>query len=166
MNVQIEVSQNTIRIILPFDASPNIIVKNESKIPLQSEQQIITKKKPIYPITSQYSYFIFKNETVSEYKQIDLLITLLKLFDSMDESFYDRYCLLPTHGRTRRYIAKTIHGLNPSRKDLAEQYNYKLRDGYWLDTNVSATEKSRIVNLACDVMGIKLGSELKINWGR
>ncbi|NHZ86396.1 MAG: hypothetical protein GWP19_11025 [Planctomycetia bacterium] len=164
MNVQIEIYQDTMRITIPISATPNIIIENATSKSIDSQENL-TPQKNIKPLLTSKPYFIFRKEFFTANNKINLLKKLLELFNRLDKTFYDKYCLLPEHGRTRRYIAKTKHELNPSRKDLTEKFSYELREGYWLNTNVG-DEKRDIVRLACDVMDVKLGSELKVNWGK
>lgn len=164
MNVQIEIYQDLMRIIIPIGATPNIIIENETKRPVNLSE-LPTQPKNVQPSISLKPYFTYNGKTTTANTKKALLIKLLRQFYYLDNTFYSRFNLLPTHGRNRRYLTRTIHQLNPDRKDLAENYHYEIHPGWYLNTNIGR-ERSRIVELACEIMGIKLGSELKISWGR
>lgn len=164
MNIQIEITQNAMRIILPVGVTPNIFIE-KSKIKSVEYSNLTQREKNLKPSISLNPYFVHNGKTFTAKNKKELLIKLLLHFYKLDSTFFHKFNLLPTHGRNRRYLARTIHQLNPDRKDLAENYHYEIEAGWYLNTNIGR-ERSRIVELACNVMGIKLGSEIKINWGR
>ncbi|MGE5409995.1 MAG: hypothetical protein ACM3MI_03470 [Clostridiales bacterium] len=50
--------------------------------------------------------------------------------------FLEKFSVLPKHGQTRRFIARTKKELYPGRPDLANEYSDEIIPGWYLGTNV------------------------------
>lgn len=96
----------------------------------------------------------------------DVLVSVIEAFAGRDPSFLERFVALPRHGRTRRYIANDRNELYPGRPDLVQEYSHQLRSGYWLGINISRKQVERIVSTACEIAGLRYGSDLRINLGQ
>ncbi|CAN5571590.1 hypothetical protein BH23BAC4_BH23BAC4_07570 [soil metagenome] len=90
-----------------------------------------------------------------------VLAGVLNALQEQDDSFLERFAALPRHGRSRRYVARTREELYPRRPDLA-QYAMRLPSGWWMGTNYSVTQIRKIIGMACEVAGIRLGREIKV----
>jgi len=95
----------------------------------------------------------------------DVLANVFIKLDERDPTFFERFANLPRHGRTRRYLARKREDLYPGRPDLARDHSYELKPGWWLGSNLSKNSIDRIIRMACEVAGIRYGSELIINLG-
>ena len=95
----------------------------------------------------------------------DVLVSVVKKLASRDAGFLKRFASLPKHGRTRRYVARSPAELYPGRSDLASEFTAELGTGWYLGVNVSRAQIQRIVEMSCDVAGLKLGRDLLINLG-
>jgi predicted type IV restriction endonuclease len=62
-------------------------------------------------------------------------------------------------------VSQQRSDLNPGRPDLAEKYSRQLRSGYWLGTNVSRQQVETILKTACEVAGLRYGSDFSITLG-
>jgi hypothetical protein len=51
------------------------------------------------------------------------------------------------------------------RPDLVREFSYELKPGWWLGTNLSRHSIERVLEIACEVAGVKYGTELKVNVG-
>lgn len=109
--------------------------------------------------------FIFKGEKFQAKNGKDILIKILIELDKFDNTFFDRFVSLPKHGRTRRFIARTKEELYLNRPDLAHDHSYEIKPGWWVGTNVGANQIRRIIEMACDVAGLKFNKDLSINLG-
>lgn len=95
----------------------------------------------------------------------DVMIQAFEALVAMDASFPERFAALPKHGRTRRYLSKTPDELYPGRPDLCREHSIKLKSGWWVSTNHSRATIGRIIEMACDVVGLRFGVDLTVNLG-
>jgi hypothetical protein len=94
---------------------------------------------------------------------VDILVNVLDELSKRDASFITRLASRK-HGRSRRYVARTREELYPGRPDLAE-YSKQLSNGWWVGTNYSKSNISQIIQLACEVAGLRYGDDLIANFG-
>ncbi len=95
----------------------------------------------------------------------DVLINIFEVFAKRDPSFFDRFASLPKHGRTRRYLARNSDDLYPGRQDLVRDHSKQLSSGWWLSTNHSRRSIAHIIEMACNVMRLGYGTDLKVELG-
>ncbi len=96
----------------------------------------------------------------------EVLTKVFGEFADRDPTFLERFATLPKHGRTRRYLARTPNELYPERPDLARDFSEELRPGWWLGINLSRAAIRRVIETACEVAGVRYGSELTVNVGQ
>lgn len=89
---------------------------------------------------------------------VEVLISVLDDLSKKDANFTTRF-VARKHGRSRRYVAQTRDELYPGRPDLAE-YSKQLSNGWWAGTNYSKSNISQIIQLACEVAGLRFGYDL------
>lgn len=93
---------------------------------------------------------------------------MIQVFEALavrDASFLERFAALPKHGRTRRYLSRTPDELYPGRNDLCTNHSTELKSGWWVSTNHSRATIGQIIKMACDVVGLRFGSDLTVNLG-
>lgn len=95
----------------------------------------------------------------------DVLVGVFEALAKRDATFLDRFAARPKHGRTRRYLARSADELYPGRPDLAREHFARLQSGWYVGTNLSLVSIGRVVEMACEVAGIRYGSDLVINVG-
>lgn len=95
----------------------------------------------------------------------DVMIQVFEALAVRDSSFLERFAALPKHGRTRRYLSRTPDELYPGRPDLCGEHSTKLKSGWWVSTNHSRATIGQIIKMACDVVGLRFGSDLTVNLG-
>ena len=87
------------------------------------------------------------------------LAEVLKEFQRRDAGFMMR--LAPqTVGRTRRLVAQNREDLYEA-EDLRE-YSFDLENGWWLRTKISTKSVRRNIKLACQVAGVRFGTQLTL----
>jgi hypothetical protein len=96
---------------------------------------------------------------------IDTLKQIFEVLEQRDATFAERFAGLPLHGRSRRYLARDPALLYPGRDDLAREYSTKLPSGWWMSTNHSKQTIAKIIEMACNVVGISFGRDLVANLG-
>lgn len=95
----------------------------------------------------------------------DVMIKAFEALAARDSSFPERFAALPKHGRTRRYLSKTPDELYPGRPDLCREHSTKLKSGWWVSTNHSRKTIGTIIEMACNVVGLRFGTDLIANLG-
>ncbi len=65
-------------------------------------------------------------------------------------------------GRSRNHLAHTREVVYPGRPELAK-HTRELAAGWFVGTNIANREKMSILHAACDVAGIRLGTDLMID---
>ena len=95
----------------------------------------------------------------------DVLVKVFEELANQDAGFLERFAALPKHGRTRRYLARTPSDLYPERPDLARDFSHELKPGWWLGINLSRARIKRIIEMACEVSGLRYGADLTVNLG-
>lgn len=109
--------------------------------------------------------FVLDGQHHSGRNACDVMIQAFEALAARDASFPERFAALPKHGRTRRYLSKTPDELYPGRPDLCREHSTKLKSGWWVSTNHSRATIGRIIEMACDVVGLRFGSDLTVNLG-
>lgn len=95
----------------------------------------------------------------------DVLVKVFSELADRNPTFLERFATLPKHGRTRRYLARSKDELYPGRPDLVRDFSHELRSGWWLGINLSRNAIERIIEMACEVAGLRYGVDLKVNLG-
>ena len=87
-----------------------------------------------------------------------------------DASFLDRFAALPKRGRNRRYLARSREDLFPGSPHLAQVDSYvrELKPGssWWVDVNLSRSAMERVIRMACEVAGLRYGTDLRVRLGQ
>ncbi len=108
--------------------------------------------------------FVFRGRAHPARYAILVLFEVFEELSKADPTFLQRFSELP-QGRTRRYIDKDPNKLFPGRPDLIKQAAHRLSSGWWIVANLSRNSIQRFIERACDVAGVKFGSELIVNLG-
>ncbi|MFI5331070.1 MAG: hypothetical protein ACHQ2F_08560 [Desulfobaccales bacterium] len=95
----------------------------------------------------------------------DVLINVFKKLAERDPNFLERFANLPKHGSKRRFLARSIRELYPHRPDLARDHSHELGNGWWLVVHLSKKAIEKIIKMACEVAGLRYGTDLIINLG-
>ena len=92
---------------------------------------------------------------------IGTLAEILEEFCRRDSEFMVRFAAR-TVGRKRNLVAQDRHELYPDRPDLVEKSSRDIGNGWWLGTNISADKVRASINTACEVAGVKFGTQLTL----
>ena len=112
--------------------------------------------------TGQIGYTLH-GKTTHLRSAVDVLVNVLDELSKKDTNFLTRLASRK-HGRSRRYVAQSRDELYPGRPDLAE-YSKQLSNGWWAGTNYSKSNINQILQLACEVAGLRFGYDLITNLG-
>ena len=105
--------------------------------------------------------FILNNNQVETGASYRTLGEVLKAFDKLDPEFMERLAS-QTSGRTRRLVARKRNDLYTDRPDFAEKASMNLGNGWWLGHNLSTGDIRKRIITACEIAGVKFGSQLKL----
>lgn len=124
------------------------------------------RKAEIIPSQNKNSQpgFTYKMKNFNARNARDVMINIFKTFAKEDNTFLERFASKPEHSKKRRFLAKNKYDLYPGRPDLAEHPNNSIEflPGWWLGLNYNKTSIEKIIMMACEVRGVKYGSELTI----
>jgi hypothetical protein len=95
----------------------------------------------------------------------DTMTSIFETFAQRDPSFFERFATLPKHGRTRRYLSRSRDELYPGRPDLVHDHSVQISSGWWVSTNHSRKSIAQIIEMACNVMRLKYGQDVRVELG-
>ena len=88
------------------------------------------------------------------------LLAILREFDQRDPSFMERFAA-KTRTTKRHLVDRNPDNLYIGSPQL-KKYSQELGNGWWLGTNLSKSDVVRCVETACDIVGVKYGSQLTL----
>jgi hypothetical protein len=106
--------------------------------------------------------FRYKGREYNARSARDVMIKVFEVLAKEDASFLERFASRPKHGKKRRFVARTKLELYPDRSDLSESHSYQIVPGWWVGTNYSRESIEKIIKMACEVAGLKYGTDLLI----
>lgn len=93
----------------------------------------------------------------------DLMIGVFGKLAEQDPDFLERFATLPKTPRQKRpYLAKNKRDLYPGSPHLIDNA-HELRSGWWIDTHMGNPQKMKLIRKACEVAGIRFGTDLVID---
>ena len=102
----------------------------------------------------------FLGDRYEEHSLKEAYIRCLILLSSLEPHFLERLSQKST--RSRRIVARLKQDLYLNKPSLAEKFAMRLCDGWWVDTNLSRQQCDSRLEMACEVAGIRFGSDLKL----
>ncbi|RJP19508.1 MAG: hypothetical protein C4527_26745 [Candidatus Omnitrophota bacterium] len=136
-------------------------------IPTMQETGIQKTSQPIISdvsVSKSQIYFIYKGKKYDKRKAIEVPISLLKLM-AKDDAFFLQKFTNQSHGRRNgRYLDKDKYKLYPNDRQRCERCSVEIVPGWWFGTNISNPTKTKIIELACRVAGLKFGKDVIIHF--
>ena len=113
------------------------------------------------PASDPGKKYIFEilGESYSVDTLADLLVLVLQTIHEIDNGFLPR--LGQESGRVRPILARDPIELYPERPDLSH-YSREVADGWYVGTNYSKRDVARILERACQITGLIIGDDLKV----
>ena len=102
----------------------------------------------------------FLGDRFEERSLKDAYIRCLTLLSRRTPGFLEQLSQKST--RSRRIVARLKQDLYLNKPSLAEKFAMPLCDGWWVDTNLSGQQCDSRLEMACEVAGIRFGSDLKL----
>ncbi len=116
------------------------------------------------PEELSFTGFVFKDERRTFSTARAMMLVVFDKLAEHDATFLDRFASRK-HGRKRRYLAQDKYELYPDRPDLCDQASSELAVGGWfISTNWGKQAWEGIAKLACEVAGLKFGSDIVISF--
>lgn len=122
-----------------------------------------TLASPTQPTTATKTGFLFGGKFHTARSAREAMQEVLRLFAKRDRTFLDRFAARK-HGKKRRFVARDRTELYPGSPDLTE-HSVELIPGWWMGTNYSKRSITEIIQLACEVAGLRFGEDLQMNLG-
>jgi hypothetical protein len=114
--------------------------------------------------TSRSGKLVLGGKVYSYANAKDAMVIILRELAKSDPTFLERCSQHPdAQGRKRRYIARTPEELYPDREDLRDMRE-PLPGGWLVATNLNNVLKKTIIKLAAEVAGLKLGTEVIVEF--
>lgn len=108
--------------------------------------------------------FVFQGEQHRTGSAREVMTSLFQTLAAQDPTFLERFAAR-RHGRKRRFVARDKFELYPQRRDLCENCSFEVAPGWFIGTNYAKREIEKIIRLACEVAGLRFGSDVVINLG-
>jgi predicted type IV restriction endonuclease len=139
-------------------------------VPKQQPKKITTPPTPtVFPLPHPNQLakigFVLNGKFHPARNARDVIVKVFTELANRDGGFLERFASLPKHGRSRRYLARKPSDLYPERPDLARDFSYEFKPGWWLGINLSRAAVKRIIEMGCEVAGLQYGLDLKIYLG-
>lgn len=153
-----------------FEENVNLLLKQITNDSTKSEKSktvrsVKREKTDVQKQLSSKAGYIYKKQNYSARNARDVMINIFKTFAKEDNAFLETFASKPEHSKKRRFLAKNKYDLYPGRPDLAEHPNNSVEflPGWWLGLNYNKITIEKIIMMACEVRGVKYGSELTIS---
>ncbi len=124
---------------------------------------------PVVPISrpvqrSRAGTIRLLGEDIPVRNAIEATVLILRRLAQRDSSFLPRCAAHPDNaGRKRTYIARSSEEMFPDRQDLRELHE-PIADGWLLNSNVSNQIKKKVLEMACQVAGLKFGNDVQVDF--
>lgn len=92
----------------------------------------------------------------------DVLVSVFRIFSELVPEFPEQYSqAVKTLGRKRPYVARTSHAVYPGKPELWK-FTQEFAPGWYVGTNESNDKKLDLLRVACQVIGVQFGTDLKV----
>ena len=111
--------------------------------------------------TGTYAYELL-GERVEEGSLQAAYMSCLVNIAKRESGFLERLSAVST--KSRRIVARDPEKLYLKRPELAEKYARSLRDGWWVDINLSRQQCEQRLKIVCDVAGLQWERDLVLDF--
>ena len=116
---------------------------------------------PPPPHSQQSGYRLFGQDFPTRFSK-ETLVGLLRQFAELEPAFPARFqqaaCGI---GRSRRYVGRTPQEVYPMKPGLWK-HTEPFAPGWLVGTNESDVKKRQLLELACQIMGLRLGRDVQV----
>lgn len=140
---------------------PDTRLKPESG---HSSQEMPLKPSPPQvtwePTQNLIAGFVLREERFETSSAITTLVQIVEIFGSESPDFMQKFAKRSA-SKTRNLVAINRADLY-QHSHLSESHAKQLRNGWWLGTNLNKSQIKGHIVTACDVAGVKFGTQLKL----
>ena len=111
--------------------------------------------------TGRYA-FVLLGDGVEERSLKAAYMSCLRKLADLEPRILERLAGKPT--RARRIVARKASDLYLRKPELAEKFAARLTGPWWVDTNLSRQQCEKRLRTACEVAGLKFGSDLVLDF--
>ena len=139
---------------------PEIGSSTSSRSSVRDREPTSVSSQPTGKPQSTIVGFVLDGERFETGAAYRTLAEVLKVFDRRAPDFMERLAE-ETVGRRRRLVARNRNDLYDNPK-FVEKSSLNLRNGWWLGHHLSTKDIQKKIEIACEVAGIKFGSQLTL----
>jgi len=132
--------------------------RHQIESPLRGKREDTTFRKSRTRTVDNF-VFSFKGQKYQAGSAREVVTKIFQLLAKEDRAFLERFAARK-HGKKRRYLSRERNELYPGRLDLSEEHSIEIADGWWMGTNYSRRDLQKMINLAREVAGSVLGSQI------
>ena len=139
---------------------PEIGPSTSSRSSVREREPTSVSSQPTSKPQSSIVGFVLDGERYETGAAYRTLAEILKVFDRRAPDFMERLSEV-TVGRKRRLVARIRNDLYANPK-FVEKSSLNLGNGWWLGHHLSTKDIKKKIEIACEVAGIKFGSQLTL----
>lgn len=140
------------------------ILGGPSGTTLPGQSPPATPQVVVLPSTDSGMGFTLRGRRYPCGKLADILVEAFERLAENDPTFPERLAARK-HGNKWRYIARTREELYPGQSDLCEKFATESRFGWFIGTYPSRPKVTKIIEMECEVAGLKFGSDFILHLG-
>ena len=144
-----------------FTQTENDILREVFNIPEFSPSPLPSNPAESPRRTGRYAFELL-GERVEERSLKAAYMNCLRRLANLEPQILERLAGKPT--RARRIVARKATDLYLRKPELAEKFAARLTDQWWVDTNLSRQQCENRLRTACEVAGLKFGSDLVLDF--
>lgn len=120
----------------------------------------VPSPKPV-PLRQAPGYRLFGQDFPAR-NGTDTLISVFRQFAELEPRFPERFALAASQlGRTRAYVGRSPQAVYPGKPKLWAA-TAEFAPEWYLGTNENSTTKLKLLQVACQVLGLRFGGDLQI----
>ena len=105
--------------------------------------------------------YTFEGQTRTVRSAIEVLLNVVRTLAQRDPTFCERFAV-EAAGRRRNHVAQRPEDVYPGQPQLLK-YVVEIVPGWYVGTNISNRDKTRLLEAACKVAGLRFGVDLVVD---
>ena len=106
--------------------------------------------------------FTIRDERVEQNSLKAAYVSCILKLTELDSGFLEKLSAKTT--KSRRIVAKDPRNLYLNNPSLHKKYALRLIDQWWIDTNLSRPQCEQRLEVACGIVGLQFGVDLKLDF--
>ena len=105
--------------------------------------------------------YAFEGQTRTVRSAIEVVLEVVRTLAQRDPTFCERFAP-EAAGRRRNHVARRPEDVYPGQPQLVK-YVAEIVPGWYIGTNISNRDKTRLLEAACKIAGLKFGADLVVD---